>query len=271
MCSRLLAKNKGLVEDNLEDFQNKKYGLRIWLCKKAQSGVAKRANTIITPSYYLKSIVKRWGAADNKIKVVYNAVEKSAKIDLRKEQAQNKINILGSIILSIGRLSPWKGFGALIEIMPDLLKQESNFKLVIVGDGVEMVNLKSQIANLKIENKIILTGRVSHSQIPIYLKAAEMFALNSQYEGLPHVLLEAMQAGVPIIASNKGGNPEVIEHNKNGLLIEYNNKAQLKQAILTLRRYPELKNKFIQNSQAKLQKFSYIQMIESTLNILTNA
>ncbi len=98
-----------------------------------------------------------------------------------------------------------------------------------------------------------------------------MFVLNSGYEGLSHVILEAMQHQVPIIASRQGGNPELIENNINGLLVEYKKQDQLKEAILKLWRDESLQEKFKQNSQEKLKDFTWENLVEKTLNILKTA
>jgi len=216
--------------------------------KGIQSYVAKGADQIIVPSQYVKKMVASWGALENKIHVVYNAVENGSRLAISKEDAKEKIGIKGDIILSVGRPVPWKGFDDLRAIMPDLLKENPNFRLVIVG-----------------EDKM-----VPHDQMPYYFKAADIFVLNSGYEGLSHVILEAMQLGVPVVASNMGGNPELIENGVNGFLVEYKNQNQIKEAILKIWRDRELQNKFIQNSREKLKDFTWENLVEKTVQVLEN-
>ncbi len=269
------ARNRELIDTDLKSFQCLEVGplnigLKIKLLKRIQKFTAQTAQTIITPSLFLKKIVGLWGVEQGKIKVVHNAIELPTQMAASKEQAQQKIGIAGDIILSIGRLSPWKGFTALIEAMPGLLKINNNFKLVIVGDGEEKLNLQAKILKLGLEGKVLLTGRVAHNRIPLYLKASQMFVLNSQYEGLPHVVLEAMTAELPVIASRAGGNPEVIQDSVNGLLIDYNDQEQIKVAILKLWGDKQLSQKFIANSKTKLQQFSFNQMLSQTISILEN-
>lgn len=262
------GQRKSKVKENLEDFQNKKYNFWIEFIRSFQKIVAKKADKIIVPSQYLKKIVLLWGVREEKITVIYNAVEKTFDMPISKKEAKKKINVEGDIILSIGRLTPWKGFSALIEIMPDLLKENPKFRLVIVGEGQEEKNLKSQISKLKIENEVKLVGKIFHKEIPLYFKASDIFVLNSEYEGLSHVVLEAMQFEIPIVASNRGGNPELIQDDFNGILIEYNNKEQIKNAILKLWRDKNLQQKFIQNSKEKLKEFSWENLVEKTFKTL---
>ena len=227
--------------------------------KAVQEAVARSADKIIVPSLYLKKRIIGWRILEEKIEVIYNAPEPAPQLDISKNEAKTKIGISGDIILSIGRLVSWKGFSDLIDIMPDLLLQNPNFQLVIVGEGKE---------KLKAGEGVKLVGGVPHSQIPLYLKAAEMFVLNSGYEGLSHIILEAMQHGVPIIASNEGGNSELIEDNANGFLVEYKNQEQLKQAILKLWQNKDLQERFIQNSKEKLKGFTWENLVEKTTKIL---
>jgi len=262
------ARSKWGIVDEIEEFQKKKYNQKIENLRRIQKFVAKNANKIITPSEYLKNIILNWGVPQEKIEVIYNATEKLLNFNISKEGAKKKTGIRGDIILSVGRLVPWKGFSTLINLFPDLIKRNPNFCLVIIGEGPEKENLKSEIKSLKLENKIRLMGKVAHPQIGLYYKAADIFVLNSGYEGLPHVVLEAMQFGVPIIVSNKGGNPELIQDGFNGILVEYNNKEQLRGAILKLWRNKTLQEQFIQNSYSKLKIFSWENLVEKTLRIL---
>jgi len=259
--------------ESIEEFQNKKYGWRTELVKKMQTYLLKKVSKIIAPSQYLKKIISGWGIPPQKIAVIYNAPVSDLDLAISiisKEEAQKKIGVEGNIILSVGRLMPWKGFGALIQIMPDLLKENPNFYLVIVGEGSEKENLKNQISHLKLENRVKLVGGVDHSQMHLYFRAADLFALNTGYEGLSHVILEAMQAGLPIITTNVGGNPELIENGKNGILIDYNNKEQLKEAILRLIGDRDSQEKFKQNSKEMLNMFTWQNIIDKTLEVFSS-
>ena len=256
--------------DNLERFQKEHYDLITEFLRRIQILVAKNAQKIITPSFYLKNIISGWGIPERKIEVIYNAVEEASDTLPLKEEAKRKIGISGNIILSVGRLTPWKGFSTLIEIMPDLLEKNPYFKLIIVGSGEEEIHLKDTVAQLELADSVKLVGRVPHQKIPLYFRAADIFVLNSWYEGLSHVILEAMQFGVPIIASNKGGNPELIENKINGFLVGYNNEEEIKGAILKLWQDKNLQEKFIKNSKEKLKKFNWDNLVEQTLKVLTN-
>lgn len=257
--------------DDPEKFQKKTYGFKTELLRSIQKMSARGAEKIIVPSQYVKNIIAQWGLKPEKISVVYNALNPAAPLAASKEQAKEKIGVSGDIILSVGRLAPEKGFETIIEVMPGLLEKNPGFKLLIVGDGEKRKDLELKIKELGLEKAVKMTGQVPLKDIPWYFKAAGLFVLDSQGEGLPHVVLEAMDFGVPIIASRHGGNIELIEDSVNGLLVEYQNAAQLKTAVLKLWSDKELQEKFIQNSRERLKNFSWEKLTEQTLDILKTA
>jgi len=253
--------------DSIDVFQQRKYDFLTELLKRIRVFVAKNAEVVITPSKYLKNIVLGWGVTEGKIKVVYNALEQLSEPHISKEQIKKKIKIEGDIILSVGRLAPWKGFSALIDVFPELLKKNPDFKLIIVGEGEEKKKLGLQIEKLRLKDNVKLVGKINHQDISLYFKAADVFVLNSQYEGLSHVILEAMKSETPVIVSNKGGNPELIKDNFNGFLIEYNNKKEIREAIIRLWQDKNLQEKFINKSLQKLTEFSWGNLAEQTIAI----
>lgn len=253
------ARMNNVCNDLIQEFQNKKYNFSTNLIKKIQSLVVKKADVVVTPSKYLKKIVTDWGADENKIKVIYNA---APNINVTPKNTE-EVNII-----SIGRLVNWKGFKALVELVPNLLKQKPNLKLYIIGDGPEKKELDSLIKGLDLEDNVILTGRLNKQEIEEYFSKTSLFVLNTAYEGLPHTVLEAMAAEVPVITTNIGGNPEVITNKKNGILVDYNNKQQLEQAILNLLNNPEQVREYIQAAKKNLTNFTWQNNIEQITLLL---
>jgi glycosyltransferase involved in cell wall biosynthesis len=237
--NKLKIKSQKLKVDDIETFQRNKYDFLTELRRKIQKFVCTKADKIIVPSEYLKRIVTRWGIEESKIKVIYNAFSgvENSKFEIRNSKFNN------DVIISAGRPEPWKGFGVLREIMPDLLKENPKFKLVIANN-------------------------LSHNELIEQFKKSKIFVLNTGYEGLPHIILEAMACGLPIITTNVCGNPEVVQNEYNGLLVEYNNKEQLKNAILRLRRDKNLREKIINNGYKTLEKFGLERMINETISVL---
>ena len=246
----------------------------VFFVRLGQKLSTKLANKIIVPSNYLKNIVLKWGIGEEKIKVIYNAFD---ALDLKetREELRKKLNLSGTILISAGRLVPWKGFNALIEIMPEILKEIPDAKLYIIGSGQEEQNLKSKISNLsavrqdlKIEDKVFLIGQVAHYKVLEYFKAGDIFVLNTGYEGFSHFLLEAMAMEIPIITTKVGGNTELIENGKEGLLANYNNKEELKKNIIELAKNELQKYELTKMAKIKVAAFSKEIMLEETLKIL---
>ena len=114
--------------------------------------------------------------------------------------------------------------------MPDL---PPDVNLVIVGDGPEREQLEREAVAAGVPERVCFTGSVSQATVQQYLQAADVFTLHTRYEGLSHVMLEAMHAGTPIVASDVGGNAEVIESGRNGLLVPLDDRTT---TLATLRR-----------------------------------
>ena len=97
----------------------------------------------------------------------------------------------GQLIISVGRLVPWKGFHALIKAMPLILRSYPKARLFIIGEGPQEKELLEVIAKHHLEGSVILSGGVLHEVLMRYLEAADIFVLNTRYEGFSHQLLEA--------------------------------------------------------------------------------
>ena len=137
------------------DFQNKKISGKFNILRKIQMKVCQAADKVIVPSRFLAKVVGYWGVKNENIKVIYNGTD-FKPVEMEKEKARKEIGISGNIILSAGRLVPWKGFRMLIKIMPEILKGDQFARLVIVGDGPEMENLKLMKNNLGLNGKVFL-------------------------------------------------------------------------------------------------------------------
>jgi len=124
----------------------------------------------------------------------------------------------GYTIGAIGRLSAEKGFASLLEVVATFAAQGKDIRLVILGEGGLRSNLEITARRLGIENRVMMPGYVRDAKQ--YLPFFNIFVMPSLTEGLPIVLLEAMQAAVPIVASSVGGIPEVLEGGRCGLLIK---------------------------------------------------
>lgn len=209
---------------NVDEFQKRGwYGLKITLLRFVERIVVRKANRVIVPSKYLKKIVLGWSVEEKNVEVIYNGVEYIVADPIKHDSEK--------WLVSVGRLVPWKGMNTLIEVVADISKQfpKSGWKLKIVGDGPEVGNLKKKVTDENLSDIVQLTGDLPREKTLVYIASADVFILNSAYEGFSHVLIEAHNQGVPVLASNAGGNPEVVA---GPALFEYNNKKEIEEKVL---------------------------------------
>lgn len=161
-------------------------------------------------------------------------------------------------ILAIGNLNRYyhKGFDNLIELIAPVLKENPDWTLKIAGSGEEGLKYLTQLAVEKnILNKIVFTGFVEN--ISKLMNESSIFILSSRYEGLPMVLLEAMSQGMACIAYNcLTGPSDIIENDKNGLLIENQNIIKMQQGLRDLISNDQLRNKVSNEGIKSLNKFN---------------
>jgi len=254
------ASARGWIDDDILTFQEKKYSWLIELRKKIRKKILTSSDKIIVVSYFLRDLARKIGLAPEKIKVIYNSIDFLA---IEPGLSDKK----GIILLTIARLTPWKGIDMLIEIMPDLMEKYSQINLVIVGQGPELANLKQLTKNLNLEKNVFFVGKVGRQEVIDYLKAADLFVLNTNYEGMSHCLLEAMKIGLPIVTTKAGGNPETIKDGQTGLLVDYRNKEQWLKAIESVLDNPTLTEKLISQAKEDLKRFSWPNLVQETISI----
>jgi len=131
-------------------------------------------------------------------------------------------------VLTICRLMGWKRVDGIIDALAGL---PAEVELLVAGDGDMEQAWKEHARKQGLAGRVRFLGNVPHAQIPLYIRAADVFVLNSLYEGLSHTLLEVQALGTPIVASDVCGNPEVVEEGESGLLVDPRDPAALRRAI----------------------------------------
>ena len=212
------GRNKGLIDESFDEFQSNSHNLHLEIAKFSRGWTATKADLIITPSNHLKNVVKSWGVKENSIKVIYNGTKLKNKPNPIVDQPNDYLKLI-----TVGRLAPWKNIDIIIEALSDYKKANQNFIFYIVGSGPEEIKLKKLVNNLDLENFVTFTGQLQKDDLNCYLQKSNIYIQASSYEGLPHVILEAMSHNLSIISTPIGGTNEVIQDGKNGWVWELEN------------------------------------------------
>lgn len=161
------------------------------------------------------------------------------------------------LILSAGRLEPVKGFDRLIEAFAAIHEKVPQWKLVILGEGVERDKLEQLIAQNGLESCVCLPGRADFSRVEQYMSKASVFAMSSHSEGLPFVLVEALSCKLPVVAYDVRVGPEaVIGSSGAGILVEDGNGAEYADAVLRLAEDEQLRLKMAEAAALRAEYFS---------------
>ena len=170
---------------------------------------AKKADYIVTLTEQDKQSYGKLLKRTSDIETVYNPFSQmELNENIRRE----------NWIVTVGRLTYQKGTDYLAEVAKEVLKQNKDWKWIVLGDGEERKKLETITKENDLEKQLFLKGRVEN--VEWYLNRAKLFVLTSRYEGLPLCLIEAMQMNVPCVSFDvKTGPSDIIENNVNGILI----------------------------------------------------
>lgn len=211
------ARNSGATNRDIFGFQDEKLSFKYWIMRRLYTRALKSADQVIVPSEGLRKLTKIWGIDQSRVELIYNSV------DIPK-YAGDKAESELSDVLTVCRLTEWKGVDELISAVSIL-----GLSLTIVGDGPERNKLESLA--LKLGAKVNFLGEIGSEDVSREYKKSRRFVLNSSYEGLPHVLLEARASKLLCLAREGTGSSEVISHLHDGILYGGEGGLNLVQAL----------------------------------------
>ena len=178
-----------------------------------------------------------------------NASKKRAKEIRKKYHIADDDFVIGSV----GRVASEKSFNKIIECLPDLIKMNKRIKFMLVGDGVELGNLKKLAKDLKIDKNVIFTGLIDYNEITNYYQAFDVMVSFSKTETQGMTIAEALAAARPTICINDTSFEDIIQDNYNGYL--FNSDDEFKQYVIDLSGDKELYKML--SSNAKNSVYSY--------------
>lgn len=241
--------------------------IQVRLLARVQTYVCSRAKTVVVPSQYLKKVVEQWGIESKNIRVIYSALY-PLQVEQPRDELRSQLSYTTPTIVSSGRLVPWKGFSLLLEVVVALKEKYPELSLIIVGDGEEQEKLEKKAAVLGITDSVRFTGPISKAALGATIKAADVFVLNTAYEGLSHQLLEVMDIGVPIVTTTAGGNTELITNGVNGSLVAFNDKEALVDAIRLILEHADTQQRMIQAARLRSKDFSKERVLDEVVQLL---
>lgn len=254
-----ISHRKGWIGgDDIETFEGKSYGGKVELVRTLQRAWWGWCRRLIACSDFLRRIaIERYGVDASKVQLVYNAYNGPTAADVRetRDEARAALGLARSprYLLTICRLMVWKRVDGILRAMKGL---PSDVELLVAGDGDMLEPWRALARELGLEERVHFLGNVPYERIPLLIRAADVFVLNSEYEGLSHTLLEVSALGLPIVASNVGGNPEVVEHGVNGLLVPPRDPDRLREALAGLLGDPDLGRRFVRAGLERMDRFS---------------
>lgn len=250
----------------LEEFQTASLPFFVRLLRMFERAVARSALKVVVPSKYLADIVRQWGVPANKIEVIYNGI---AIGDVgSREIIRGLLHFEGTLLISVGRLVRWKGFDTMIRVFARLKKRFKPIKLFIVGSGPDLERLEALASREGVSDDVIFAGPVDREALMRYLRASDVFVLNTSYEGFSHLILETMAVGTPVVTTNIGGNPEALEDNVSGFLVQPNDMTALESRIARLLNEPQLHERIRRAALARAAEFTDARMLTETINLL---
>jgi len=175
------------------------------------------------------------GIPHSKIRVLYNAVDtdyftpKDAVTDETRCHSTPKRRV---IALYVGNLDLAKGIDVLLKAIPSIVEHQKNFILLVVGSGSRRDELEETIREHHLEDHVRFLG--FRKDVRPYYQMADVLVLPSLREGMSNVLIEAMSSSLPVVATNVGCTPEVIQSNRNGVTVTAGNSEELATTIINL-------------------------------------
>lgn len=185
---------------------------------------------------------------------------------LRKEKGWQDETVL----ISVGRLAPEKNWDTLIRAFAKVHSQNPNLRLVLIGDGPAKETLETLASEVGIAERVTFTGALPFEEVPCYLKAADAFTFASVTETQGLVTIEAMAAGLPIVAVDGSGTRDIVDHNKQGLLVE-NDVDALAKGIKKLLSDPQRMKRFSNNALKKAKTFDVNQLGKQLISVYKQA
>lgn len=251
-------------QEAVQDFL--KNAVHRWLAEFMQ-----KCQHIIIPSESMRDILVRDYGLHERYSVIPTGTDLEPFLNangkaLRSEKGWQDETIL----ISVGRLAPEKNWDTLIRAFAKACEKHPGIRLVLIGDGNARQSLETLASELGVTDRVTFTGALPFDEIPRYLKAADVFAFASVTETQGLVTIEAMAAGLPVVAVDGPGTHDIVEHGKQGFLVE-NDSDALAKGLHKLLSDPQRIKRLSNHALKKAKAFEVNQLGKQLLSVYEQA
>lgn len=264
-------------------FMNIKYivlthGIDVWhITSKIKIKGLKEAHLIATVSNFTKDrIIEQIPEIKRKIKILPNTIDGSIFYPKPKPTYLMKRHGLkenDKIILTVARLKrteKYKGYYKILDILPDIAREISEIKYILIGSGDDLENIQRYIRKKNLKKIVILTGYIPDSELPDYYNLCDVFVMPSKKEGFGIVFLEALACGKPVIAGNKDGSVDALLNGELGVLIDPDSDDEITEALVKVLKH-EISKKLTNGEYLRrkvLENYGVDRFKENVLKLL---
>jgi glycosyltransferase involved in cell wall biosynthesis len=202
----------GLFGADLGGFQEER-GLRIGALRRLRDLALARASLILVPSEALRELALRWGVPADKLTLLRNPITAPPVLGTRGE-LRRKHRLEGPTLVFAGRLVPQKS----IDVALEAVRRNADISLVLAGEGPYRERLERHAQELGLDKRARFLGPLPRQTVFELLRAADAALLSSSWENFPHMVVEALLVGTPVLATDAGGVTEILRDGWNGLL-----------------------------------------------------
>lgn len=214
------------------------YGIEVWDSRNRLTRLLMdRTNAVASISEFTLNKMRSWSPLPGGATFLLpNAIDLSGYTPGEPSPTvQQRWNLAGRrVLLTVGRMDAReqaKGFDEILDVLPRLLREANDLVYVVVGDGSDRARLEKKARDLGINESVVFTGYVDEAEKLDYYRTADVFVMPSRLEGFGYVFLEALAAGIPVIASKVDGSREAVRDGALGILVDPSKPEDLVSAI----------------------------------------
>lgn len=234
--------------------------------EKMVSSFLKKCDSVIIPSPSLEKFLEKYGEL-RRTDFIPNAISLSRFKNADGKQIKKKYGLEGKLTLVFaGRLAPEKKLEFLLRAFLKITTEIPNAHLLFIGDGPSWESLQKQVRRFQLGQNVTFTGMIPYERIPDYLAAAELFVMTSTTEVKPLALLEAMAAGIPVVAVEATGAVDTITSGINGILTR-EKEEEFAEAVMALLRNEEKRREMGAMAGKKAKEFGSPALAERLLTL----